>query len=236
MKTLHSHKRKIITLLAIGVYCICIFVNMDVLACTAEENLIDQKIILIDPGHGGMDGGAVSKNGTIEKDINLSISLKLRSELEKLGFKAVMTREEDKWLCSDKGKIREKKREDLYNRWKMKKESNCDAFVSIHLNMFPESKYYGAQVWYSNNENSLKLASLIQSNFKLYLDQSNKRLEKPANDAYKILRNGDNIPSVIVECGFLSNAQEEQKLKDEEYQSKIAIIVAKSVKEYFENQ
>lgn len=233
---MQSQKRRLIFLLITAISVLCIFINKNVSAYKKNIDNNSEKIILIDPGHGGMDGGAVSQNGTVEKNINLSISLKLRDELKKNGYKVVMTREEDKWLCGDESKIRQKKRADLNNRWKMKKESNCDAFISIHLNMFPESKYYGAQVWYSDNENSKKLASVIQSNFKLYLDETNKRLEKPANDQYKILRNGDNIPSVIVECGFLSNLEEERKLKDEEYQGKIANIIAKSVKEYFENE
>lgn len=233
---MYNYKKKFILFLLIVISVLYIFMDKPVLADKKDINKNAEKIILIDPGHGGMDGGAVSKSGTLEKDINLSISLNLRDELKKSGFKVVMTREEDKWLCDDKGKIRERKRADLYNRWKMKKESNCDAFISIHLNMFPESKYYGAQVWYSSNEYSKKLASLIQSNFKLYLDETNKRLEKPANNDYKILRNGDDVPSVIVECGFLSNPVEEQKLNNKEYQEKIAKVVAQSVKEYFQNE
>lgn len=193
----------------------------------------DKKIILIDPGHGGMDGGAVSKNGTVEKDINLSISLKIKDELIKKGYKVIMTREEDKGLYSDKGKVRQKKIEDLNNRCKMRKDSNCNIFISIHLNMFPQSNCYGAQVWYSNNDKSKKLASIIQNNFKLDIDKSNNRLEKPAGKAYKILRNDEGIPSVIVECGFLSNPEEESKLKTESYQKNIATTITKSVDEYF---
>ncbi|WP_425514384.1 N-acetylmuramoyl-L-alanine amidase CwlD [Clostridium mobile] len=203
----------------------------------AKTKVINQEehIILIDPGHGGIDGGAVSPNGTIEKDINLSISLMLKEELQKRGYKVIMTREEDKGLNGEKGTVRERKIEDLNNRCKMKKESNCSMFISIHLNMFPQSKYYGAQVWYSSNDNSKKLASLIQSNFKKHLDETNNRMEKPANNDYKILRGVDEVPSVIVECGFLSNYEEEKKLKDSNYQLKIAQIIANSVNEYHNN-
>ena len=193
----------------------------------------DQKIILIDPGHGGIDGGAVSPSGTVEKDINLNISLKLRDELQKRGYKVVMTRDEDKGLYGNRGTIREKKIEDLNNRYKMKKETNCSMFISVHLNMFPQAKYYGAQVWYSSNKNSEKLASLIQSNFKVHLDESNNRVEKPAKNDYKVLKGEDEIPAVIVECGFLSNYEEEKKLKTEEYQVKIAQIISNSVDEYY---
>lgn len=191
------------------------------------------KIILVDPGHGGIDGGAVSKSGIMEKDINLKISLKLRDKLIKEGYKVIMTREEDKGLYEDEGRIRKKKIEDLNNRCKIKEESNCDMFISIHLNAFPESKYYGAQVWYSRNRDSQKLARIIQQNFKNDLDSSNNRQEKAALDSYKVLRNSDDIPSVLVECGFLSNVVEEEKLKSDEYQNKIAEVITKSIKSYY---
>ncbi|WP_315118723.1 N-acetylmuramoyl-L-alanine amidase CwlD [uncultured Clostridium sp.] len=224
--------KKIVFVTIIIVFTIMLAYNMQ-----AKTKVIDQeeRIILIDPGHGGIDGGAVSPNGTIEKDINLSISLMLKEELQKRGYKVAMTREEDNGLNGEKGTVREKKIEDLNNRCKMKKESNCSMFISVHLNIFPQSKYYGAQVWYSGNDNSKKLASLIQSNFKQNLDQTNNRMEKAANNDYKILRGVDEIPSVIVECGFLSNYEEEKKLKDRDYQLKIAQIIADSVNEYYNN-
>lgn len=193
------------------------------------------KIILIDAGHGGIDGGAVSKSGTVEKDINLSISLKLRDILSKKGYKVIMTREEDKGLYTNDGKIRKKKIEDLNNRLKMKNESKCDMFLSIHLNMFPEGKYYGAQVWYGNNSNSEKLAKALQDNFKKNINDGNKRVEKPAGQSYKILSGDNPIPQVIVECGFLSNYNEEQLLKSDQYQLTIADIIAKSIDEYYQN-
>lgn len=197
-----------------------------------EDN---QKVIVVDPGHGGMDGGAKSKKGTIEKDINLAISLKLKDKLNSMGYSVIMTREEDKGLYTKGRTLNEKKLEDLNNRCKIKRESNCDAFISIHQNFFTESCYYGAQVWYSKNENSEKLAHIIQENFKRDLDRGNNRIEKPAGNSYKILRCYFSIPSVIVECGFLSNPQEEQKLIDEEYQGKVVDSLAKSIEEFFLN-
>lgn len=196
----------------------------------AEENT--QKIILLDPGHGGIDGGAVSKNGTVEKDINLSIGKKLKVNLEKKGYKVIMTREDDIGLYSDKGRIRDKKNEDLNNRCKMKKESNCDIFISIHLNMFEQSQYYGAQVWYAKEGESAELAHILQQNLIKDLNNNNKRKEKCAKGAYKILRCYTDIPSVLVECGFLSNLEEEQKLKTDSYQEKIATSLANSIEEF----
>ncbi|KZL93210.1 germination-specific N-acetylmuramoyl-L-alanine amidase precursor [Clostridium magnum DSM 2767] len=198
-----------------------------------HNNDIKYKVILLDPGHGGVDGGAVSKSGIMEKDINLKISLKLRDKLTKEGYKVLMTREEDKGLYEDEGRIRKKKIEDLNNRCKIKEQSNCDMFISIHLNAFPESKYYGAQVWYSRNRDSQKLARIIQENFKNDLDSSNNRHQKSALDSYKVLRVNDDMPSVLVECGFLSNTIEEAKLNSDEYQSKIADCITKSIKLYY---
>ncbi|MGV8982781.1 N-acetylmuramoyl-L-alanine amidase CwlD [Clostridium sp.] len=200
-----------------------------------EKLQIGSKIILIDAGHGGMDGGTSSKNGTAEKNINLSIAVKLKASLQSEGYQVVMTREDDTGIYSTKGTIRERYKEDLKNRYDLKKSSNCDMFISIHLNYFTQSKYYGAQVWYSDYKDSLSLASTIQKNFRIDIDPSNKRVQKPAKNAYKVLRENDNMPSVIVECGFLSNNEEEQKLKSNEYQEKIAKSISKSVGEFFKS-
>lgn len=195
-----------------------------------------QKVILIDPGHGDFDSGAISRSGLLEKDVNLSISLKLRDELSKKGYLVLMTRDTDKGLYSNEGSIRGKKYDDLNTRCKMKNESNCDMFISIHQNFFKDSSCRGAQVWYSKCEESKTLSKIIMKNFKTDLDEKNHREEKPARNDYKILRCYYNIPSVIVECGFLTNYNDEKKLMDEKYQQKIAESLAKSVSEYFSTE
>ena len=193
------------------------------------------KIILIDAGHGGMDGGTSSKNGTVEKNINLSIATKLKENLQKIGYKVVMTREEDASLYSKNTTIRQRYTEDLRKRCELKVSSNCDLFISIHLNYFTQSKYSGAQVWYSDYKDSSTLAGFMQKNLKVDLDPSNNRVQKPAKTAYKILRENDIMPSVLVECGFLSNLEEEQKLKTPEYQVKIAESISKSISEFYKS-
>jgi N-acetylmuramoyl-L-alanine amidase len=193
------------------------------------------KTILIDAGHGGMDGGTSSKNGTVEKNINLNIVKKLKVSLEKAGYTVVMTREEDVGLYLTNGTIRQKYIDDLNKRCELKRTSNCDMLISIHLNYFTQSKYYGAQVWYSDYKESATFANIIQTNLKVDLDPSNNRVQKPAKNAYKLLREYDVIPSVIVECGFLSNDEEEQKLKSDEYQGKIANSLSKSVSDFFKS-
>ncbi len=200
-----------------------------------KKNEEPKRIILIDPGHGGYDGGAKSKNGTVEKDINLSVANKVKAELEKEGYKVFMTRDKDESLNNPSGsKYSSKKVEDLTNRCNKKKEVNCDMFISIHQNTFPKGSVKGAQVWYSSFEESKYLAKTIQESLREYLDPTNKRIEKPALDSYKILRDGYEAPSVIVECGFITNYEEEQKLKDEAYQKKIAEAIAASVNRYYE--
>jgi N-acetylmuramoyl-L-alanine amidase len=193
-----------------------------------------EKIILLDPGHGGIDGGAVAKDGTLEKDINLIISKKLKELLLKEGYKVIMSREEDKSLCSEGGTIRKKKLEDLDNRQKLIKSSKCNMFISIHLNAFPQRQYYGAQVWYASNKKSENFGIMMQNNLREDLDANNKRMAKDAKDSFIIMRSPPDIPAIIIECGFLSNEAEAEKLKTDSYQQELAKSIVRTVKIYFE--
>ena len=237
MGALKYRNNKLIAIIIVIIVAMVSFigVNLSLVSETMnnEKIQIGSKKILIDAGHGGMDGGTSSKNGTVEKSINLSIAVKLRECLQKLGYEVAMTREEDTGLYSTSGTIRQRYTEDLNKRCDLKKSSNCDMFISIHLNYFTQSKYSGAQVWYSDYKDSAILAGTIQRNLRIDLDPNNKRVQKPAKTAYKILRENDTMPSVIVECGFLSNYEEEQKLKSVEYQEKIADSISKSIINFF---
>lgn len=215
-------------------YILIIFFAIFIIPVKATANEIKEKVILIDPGHGGVDGGAQSKSGTIEKGINLEISKKLKTNLESKGYKVVMTREDDNGLYSKGTTIREKKREDLKKRCEMKKEVSCDVFISIHQNMFAQSKCYGAQVWHASNDKSAMLAKNIQSSLKETINDNNNRIEKAAGDAYLILRDNYDGASVIVECGFLSNPEEDIRLKSEEHQNKIVEGLSLGIDKYFE--
>lgn len=193
-----------------------------------------EKIILIDAGHGGIDGGAVSSSGVVEKDVNLSIALKLKEVLESGGYKVHMTRSEDSGLYTEGKTIREKKREDLANRVKLKESTKADIFVSIHQNTFPESKYKGMQVWYAPNSlESKTLADLMQNKFKENIDTENTRMPKDAGTQFRVLRNQSNTASVIVECGFLSNPDECSKLASEEYQENFANMLKDSIDNFY---
>lgn len=198
-----------------------------VFAKDKEKKVEAKGIVLIDPGHGGIDGGAKSSGGTIEKDINLEISKKLKESLEAENYKVYLTREDDTELFA-------KKVEDLEARCKMKKDTKCDVFISIHQNKFYKSSCYGAQVWYANNDKSSKIATLIQDSLKETINDGNKRVAKPAKNQYKILRDGYEGACVIVECGFLSNYNEEQALKSDEHQDKIVKGITLGVNKYFE--
>lgn len=192
-----------------------------------SEDKESKHIVLIDPGHGGIDGGAKSKNGTIEKDLNLDISNKLKDCLEESGYIVYMTRNEDTQL--DKSK-----RKDLGLRCSMKKETNCEVFISIHQNMFPQSNCFGSQVWYSSNEKSKTLADIVQNSLKENVGDNNKRVAKAAKEQYKILRDGYDGACILVECGFLSNPDEEQRLKDSSHQDKLVNAIKLGLEKYFQ--
>lgn len=194
-----------------------------------------EKIITIDPGHGGMDGGAVSKNGTSEKNINLNIALEIRKILIEKGYKVVMTRDEDKALYKKESTIRNEKIQDLTERVRIKNESGCQMFLSIHLNSFPMESVYGPVVWHGDNTESKKMAEILQNNLLVGLNVDRNLKAKPAKGKYKILRNSQNRAEVIIECGFLSNYNDEKKLKTKEYQKKLSEIISKSIEQYYIN-
>lgn len=220
-------------IISISLLCF-LFLNLITFNVFAMENT--EKVILIDPGHGGIDGGAASKNGTIEKDINLAIALKLKDKLEECNYKVYMTRSCDEGLYSKGKTVREKKREDLKKRVSLKTETDCDVFISIHQNMFPQAKCYGAQVWHSSNDKSAKLANIVQDSIKETVQDNNKRVAKAAGEAYLILRDNYEGASILVECGFLSNPEEESKLKTDSHQQLIVDGIVKGINQYFEEE
>lgn len=184
------------------------------------------RTVIIDAGHGGEDPGAIGSNGTLEKDINLNIALKLQQFIEQNGGVVFMTRVDD-------AKMEGSKRNDMQLRKKLRDNEDGDIFISIHLNSFPGPGCNGAQTFYANDEQSKVLAEKIQKNMVELLDENNTRIAKKLTDVY-LLKNV-NIPSVIVECGFLSNSKEEKMLKDETYQSKVAMSIYLGINEYFSN-
>lgn len=203
-------------------------------AVKSTKQNANQPIVIIDAGHGGFDGGAVSDDGTVEKDINLSIALYLQEYLSIFNIKTIMIRETD---CSveDNGlnTIRQKKTSDLHNRMKIMEETDNAIFVSIHQNKFPDGKYSGTQVFYSpkTKDESQVLAQTIQDYIVNTLQKDNKRQIKECGTSVFLMYNAVK-PAVLVECGFLSNYEETQRLKSSEYQKKIAFCIAMGIQNY----
>lgn len=191
----------------------------------------DEKItVVIDPGHGGRDGGAVADDGTLEKDLNLAVALKLKSILESADIHVVMTRETDVELASPDSS--HKKADDLKARLQLAQDQKNAIFVSIHMNQFPIEKYRGLQVYYSENHaESLTLAQAIQNTTQSALQNTEDRKVKPAGDSIYLMSHLE-IPAVLVECGFLSNKEERELLKNEVYQKKLALCLSAAILEY----
>lgn len=186
---------------------------------------VSQKVIVLDAGHGGWDPGKTGTTGDDEKNINLAIMGKLQQYLEQGGSIVFITRDTDEALGSAK-------KTDMAERKKIANENDGDILVSIHQNAFPSSGVKGAQVFYhKSSENGKKLAELVQESLKANVDTANNRQAKQNSDYY-ILRTTE-IPAVIVECGFLSNREEESLLNDETYQDKIAWAIYLGITEYF---
>ncbi len=183
-----------------------------------------KRTVVVDAGDGGPDGGKTGVNGKLEKELNLIIAEKVKKLLEEEGIAVIMTREEDGWLA-------ETRIGDLKERVRIMNESKADLAVSIHQNSYHEESVFGAQVFYYTTSGEGKAAAEILQNELLEIDPENKKREK-ANNTYYILKKTE-VPTVIVECGFLSNHKEAEKLSDEAYQGKIAEAVVKGIKSFF---
>lgn len=197
----------------------------------ANTSINEMPVVVIDAGHGGVDGGAVAKDGTKEKDLNLAIALSVKDMLETSGIEVVMTRQTDEMLGQDE-KYGSRKMQDLKKRLDIVNDIDNCVFVSLHMNKFSQSKYSGVQVFYSkNNDKSSVLAETIQKNIKNYIQSDNEREIKKAGSNIFIL---DNIKTtgVLVECGFLSNEHECELLKSEEYRKELASVIYLSVVEF----
>ena len=189
----------------------------------------NQKVIVLDAGHGGFDSGKVGVNGSLEKELNLQIAEKCKKYLEQSGYKVVMTREDDNGLYDASSK--NKKREDMNARVNLMNTSDAILAVSIHQNSYTGAVCSGAQVFYYNgSETGKQLAGYIQDSIIVRVQPQNMRQIK-ANSDYFILKHAK-VPTVIVECGFLSNAGEEQNLCDDTYQEKLAWAITMGIVQY----
>ena len=190
-------------------------------------------IIILDPGHGGADGGASGDDGTVEKDLNLKIALKVQNLLQQSGCTVFMTRSDDRSLSTIEDEINKmRKVADLNNRREMVDELKVEGFVSIHMNTFSDPQYFGSQVFYSSSPADSKyLADYIQEEIRL-IDPENLRETKNGSGSIFIL-NDVSVPSVVVECGFLSNEKDLARLKSEEYQNKLAGAIYNGIVKFY---
>lgn len=190
------------------------------------------KVIIIDAGHGGEDAGAIGINGAYEKDLNLAIALEVGKELTNRGYTVIYTRTEDKMLYLPEENIKGmRKISDLKNRCKLTDAYEDCILVSIHMNSFGSSKYSGLQVYYADgNVESRMLATKIQNSVREELQPENKRQVKNGKSLY-LLENSNGTP-VIIECGFLSNESECEKLSQKEYQKQLSFSIICGIIEY----
>ena len=205
-------------------------INSDNSTNDNTENIdMSNKRIVIDSGHGGIDPGKKSDDGILEKDVNLAIAFKLKKRLEAAGISVTMTRSDENGLYQESDS--NKKIADMKKRCSIIEESNANAVISIHQNSFQSSSVKGAQVFYYKHSAQGKLlAECIQNSFKQNIDETNKREAKADTTYYMLIHT--KVPTVIAECGFLSNPEEAQLLVTEEYQEKVALALYNGIIDY----
>ena len=236
------NKTIIITCISLTIVISAIFLNLKgTLMDEKSDTFLDvnatpitNKVVILDAGHGKPDEGAESNNGVTEEALTLNITKKLQKLIEQSGAKVLLTRSDENGIYSlDSKNISQKKVSDIKNRVKIGNNSSADIFVSIHLNKYPQSEIYkGWQTFYqSKSEDSKKLATFIQNNITRNINIKNERIPHKITNVY--IMNNVTIPTVIVECGFLSNNNETALLQTDEYQNKLAWGIYLGIQEYF---
>lgn len=190
--------------------------------------------VVIDAGHGGEDGGTSSAAGLVEKDVNLAVSLALRDLFEAAGIPVVMTRTEDKLLYDRNVNFQGRKKVlDLAARRLVAEKTEGCLFISIHMNAFPQHQYSGMQVWYSTGDNrSADVAKAIQSSSAILMPDNHRKIKAAGSNIYLLDR--IRTPAVLVECGFLSNPAEAERLSQEKYRYALAAVIFSAVAEFVE--
>lgn len=182
------------------------------------------RTVILDAGHGGFDGGAVSVTGTAEKTLNLDTTLTLSALLRAQGYRVILTRETDTELSHEGGGSR--KMQDLKGRLSVMEENPGVPFLSVHMNKFPQGKYSGLQIYYSPGDTASKsLADGMQSAVKEHLQPTNERVTKAATSSIFLLHRATS-PAILIECGFLSNEEEARRLEDPEYRTALCLTLA----------
>ena len=207
--------------------------NRAVTAFAESRPVVRENRIVIDAGHGGEDGGATSCTGVLESAFNLDIALRLDDLLHLLGYETVMVRTTDTSVYTSGQTIAQKKASDLRERVRLVNETENAVLVSIHQNIFSDSKYSGAQVFYAGAGDSEALAKAMQTAFISTVNPGSNRQAKRSSGVY-LMENID-CTGILVECGFLSNWQEEAKLRSESYQKQVCCVIAATVSMFLSN-
>ena len=213
-----------------GFWLLSVFGSRAVIAMNQEDIFAGRKCVIIDAGHGGVDGGTTSCTGVTESTLNLEISLRLNDFLHLIGLDTKMIRTTDCSVYTSGETIAAKKVSDLKERVRIVESTNDSILVSIHQNYFAQSVYSGAQVFYGKNEESHKLAKALQSNLTLVANPGSKRSAKKADGVYLMER--VSCPAILVECGFLSNPKEEALLRSTSYQQMLCCIIGNTLTEF----
>lgn len=221
----------LVVIILCAMVCCAHITNKAVNVYIQNKPIKNRTCVIIDAGHGGVDGGAVSCSGVEESAINLEIALRLNDLMHLLGIKTYMIRTEDVSIYTSGETIAAKKVSDLKNRVKIINETPNSLLISIHQNFFEDSRYSGAQVFYKDDS---KLAKQLQTAFVRTLNPGSNRKVKKANGVY--LMQNITCPGALIECGFLSNYEEESKLKSEGYQKKICCVIGAVTSCYINNQ
>lgn len=212
----------------IAVFCILLLLSVGgsrvVTVLSENAEISHRKVVVIDPGHGGIDGGATSCSGVLESNINLDISLRLNDLMHLMGIETVLIRDTDRSVYTQGTTIAQKKVSDLKQRVKIVNTQEDPLLISIHQNHFIDSKYFGPQVFYGREEGSGAFAKEMQYALTNYLCPSSKRQAKIAKDVY--LMNNITCTAALIECGFISNPEEEAKLLDAAYQKELSCVIA----------
>ena len=215
-------------------FVLCVLMGNEAVTTLAENSPVQQQVcIVIDPGHGGEDGGAVSCSGIPESSYNLEISQRLNALLNLLGYHTEMIRKSDISVYTKGETLAQKKASDLKERVNRINVLDQAVLLSIHQNHYPDERYSGAQVFYANTERSSELAQHLQAAFVSTLNPGSHRQAKKASGIY--IMEHIRCPGVLIECGFLSNHAEEAKLRDPEYQKKLCCVIASATCQYLSN-
>ena len=225
----------LIYLVVVSVFLGATYLGSEAVTVISQEIPVERShTIVIDPGHGGEDGGAVSCTGAKESDINLEIALKLHDLLHLLGYRTRMIRTTDVSVYTAGTTLAQKKVSDLRRRVQILDETEDPILVSIHQNTFSDPRYSGGQIFHNGAGESEAMAEALQEAFRSYLNQGSSRQVKRADGVY--LMEHAQCTAVLAECGFLSNPGEEAKLRDAAYQQQICAVIGCTLANFLDCQ